>query len=72
MVQMSGLQQNYQVPLAAVEKVLYSGVAANIFGRMIKVLGGPTDFLECVTDYLPQTPLIIPVLASYGHITVLV
>lgn len=60
------------MPLAAVEKVLYSGVAANIFGRMIKVLGGPTDFLECVTDYLPQTPLIIPVLASYGHITVLV
>ena len=53
---------------------MYSGAAASVFGRMIKALGGPADFLERLTNYLPQAPLIIPVSAPHsgyvGHMAV--
>jgi thymidine phosphorylase len=35
-----------------------SGRAAEVFGRMVAALGGPTDFVENYDRYLPRAPVI--------------
>jgi thymidine phosphorylase len=45
-------------------QALASGKAAEIFGRMVHLLGGPADFIERPQTYLRQAPVTIPVLAS--------
>jgi thymidine phosphorylase len=35
-----------------------SGRAAEVFGRMVAALGGPTDFVETYDRYLPRAPVI--------------
>lgn len=44
--------------------VLDNGKAAEIFGRMISGLGGPTDFVENPGLYLPESKIIRPVYAE--------
>ena len=43
-----------------------SGQAAEIFGRMVAALGGPTDFLERSDVHLPSAPVVRPVFAGKG------
>ncbi len=41
----------------AARSALESGRAADVFGRMVHALGGPSDFLERPQDYLPAAPV---------------
>ncbi len=49
---------------AKVEQALASGRAAEMFGRMVKLLGGPGDFLERPDHYLPTVAVTKPVLPA--------
>ena len=50
-------------------EALFSGRAAEIFGRMVTSLGGPADFMERSDRYLEKAPVTIPVRASAaGHL----
>ncbi|SER81168.1 thymidine phosphorylase [Rhizobium sp. NFR03] len=48
----------------AARRALESGIALDIFGRMVSALGGPVDFVERPEDYLPAAPVIRPVTAE--------
>lgn len=39
-------------------QALDSGRAAEVFGKMVAALGGPTDLLERSADYLPTAPVV--------------
>jgi thymidine phosphorylase len=41
-----------------IEAALDSGQAAEIFGRMVRALGGPADFVERVGDHLPKAVVV--------------
>ncbi|MEB2844966.1 thymidine phosphorylase [Rhizobiales bacterium RZME27] len=41
----------------AARSALQSGRAAEVFGRMVHALGGPSDFLERSHNYLPAAPV---------------
>ncbi len=43
---------------AMIEKVFYSGQAAELFGKMVAALGGPVDFVENHKTYLATAPVI--------------
>ena len=43
------------------EAAIRDGRAAERFGRMVAILGGPDDFLDRVPDYLPEAPIVRPV-----------
>ncbi|TCL71999.1 thymidine phosphorylase [Rhizobium sp. BK251] len=45
-------------------EALASGRAAEIFARMVRLLGGPADFVENPEKYLPRAPIERPVVAS--------
>ncbi|CAM3571185.1 thymidine phosphorylase [Parendozoicomonas haliclonae] len=45
---------------------LKDGRAADIFGYMVNVLGGPEDFVENYDNYLPKAQIIKPVLAEHA------
>ena len=52
-----------------IETAIASGRAAEVFGRMVAGLGGPTDFVERVDDYLPKAAVVRDVLAEgEGHV----
>jgi thymidine phosphorylase len=54
-------------PEQALEKVntaLDSGAALEHFSRMVSALGGPADFVEKSSDYLPKAPVRQAILAS--------
>lgn len=44
-------------------RVLDSGEAAVVFGRMVHALGGPADFMERSHAYLEKAPVVVPVRA---------
>jgi thymidine phosphorylase len=48
------------------ERVLSKGDAAEVFARMVAELGGPTDFLQHVEQYLPDAPVRQPLSARRG------
>ena len=48
------------------ERVLINGDAAEVFSRMVAQLGGPTDFIEHVEQYLPHATVIQPLSAGRG------
>ena len=50
------------------QKSLYSGKAAELFGKMVSGLGGPVNFVEKATEILPKAPVIRPILARQGGI----
>ncbi len=47
-----------------IEAAFTSGRAAEIFGRMVAVLGGPADFMEKPEKHLKAAPLVRPVMAE--------
>ncbi|ATP29974.1 thymidine phosphorylase [Chromobacterium violaceum] len=49
---------------AKLQAALDSGRAAEIFGRMVTALGGPTDFMEHYDRHLAPAPIVRPVYAD--------
>jgi len=64
MLVLSGLETDPAAALAQARGVLTSGVAAEVFGRMVHALGGPADIVERSAVYLAPAPVIRPVLAD--------
>ena len=60
----AGVESDIAVALSRCRKVLASGAAAEIFGHMVSELGGPVDFMDKATDYLPRGKVEVPVLAD--------
>ncbi|WP_159945969.1 thymidine phosphorylase [Rhizobium sp. 18065] len=60
----AGVESDASVALARCKQVLASGEAAEIFGRMVSELGGPADFMDKATHYLPRGKIEVPVLAD--------
>lgn len=58
------LVANRDEALSRLDKALTSGAAAEIFARMVRELGGPSDFMERSNDYLAKADVIKPVYAK--------
>jgi len=61
-----GIAQRPADALARVDAVLADGRALERFARMVAALGGPLDFVERATAYLPAAPVQRPVPAAHG------
>lgn len=59
----AGIATDIAAAEASCRHALASGRAAEYFGRMVKSLRGPADFLENSGRYLPNAPVEIPVLS---------
>lgn len=57
MLQQAGLAASNQEGERRARRVLDSGAAAELFSRMVAELGGPSDFVENSTSYLPKAKL---------------
>ncbi|GAB6842208.1 thymidine phosphorylase [Methylorubrum rhodinum] len=53
---------------ARLQAALDTGAAAEIFGRMVGALGGPSDFVEASERHLPRAPVVRPVAAERAGI----
>lgn len=60
----AGVETDQAAALARCAKVLASGQAAEIFGKMVSELGGPVDFMEKAEGYLPRAKVDVAVLAE--------
>ncbi|ATN32490.1 thymidine phosphorylase [Rhizobium sp. ACO-34A] len=60
----AGIATDIETALARCRDALFSGKAADYFGRMVHALGGPADFMEHAERHLPKAPVQIPVLAT--------
>jgi thymidine phosphorylase len=60
----AGLEVDLATGEARANDALVSGRALELFGRMVLEMGGPADFVEKWKHYLPQAPVIQPVLAQ--------
>ena len=58
-----GLATSPEQALERVNTALDSGAALEQFSRMVSALGGPTDFVEKCSDYLPVAPVQQAILA---------
>ena len=58
-----GLATSPEQALEKVNTALDSGAALEQFSRMVSALGGPTDFVEKCSDYLPVAPVQQAILA---------
>jgi thymidine phosphorylase len=64
------LAPNHKVAMERARDALGSGKAAEIFGRMVAGLGGPTDFISRVSHHLPVAPVTQEVRAPQtGHVS---
>ena len=64
MVELAGLAETREEGLAKATAALADGRAADIFGRLVHALGGPSDFIERMDHHLPKTDLVRPVHAA--------
>ena len=64
MVLIGGLESSRDAASKRCEAAVSSGQAAEIFGRMVAALGGPTDFVENYDAHLEKAPVIRPI---YGE-----
>lgn len=60
---MGGLAANEAEALQKTEQAVTSGRALEQFSRMVSALGGPADFAERPSHYLPHAPVQLPVTA---------
>ncbi|MFB2862799.1 thymidine phosphorylase [Aeromonas sp. MdU4] len=60
----AGLASDERDARAKLQAVLDNGKAAEIFGRMVTGLGGPSDFMERYDHYLPKAAIVRPVFAA--------
>lgn len=63
MLQLSGLFADKTSAIAALERSLTSGKAAEIFAQMVSSLGGPADLLEKPAQYLAAAPVVVDIQA---------
>ena len=68
MLIVGGLESEADAARARVETAITSGSAVEVFSEMVAELGGPTDFVERYTDYLPRAAIEKPVLAAESGI----
>ena len=64
----AGLETDRATAEQRCDGAITSGRAAEIFGRMIAALGGPSDFMESSSKYLAAAPVVRPVHAA-GYLT---
>ncbi len=64
----AGLAADEAEATAKLESALQSGAALATFAQMVAMLGGPKDFVERYTEYLPVAPVIRPVYAEASGI----
>ncbi|MEQ9689869.1 MAG: thymidine phosphorylase [Bauldia litoralis] len=65
---LGGLADDPEAGRVKVEEAYASGRAAETFGRMVKALGGPGDFVERPEAYLKKAPVVRPVTAEHAGI----
>ena len=63
---LGGLADDAEAGRAKAEEAYASGRAAETFGRMVKALGGPGDFVERPEAYLKKAPVVRPVTAEHA------
>jgi len=69
MLAIGGLVETRDAGLATARRMLESGAAAEVFGRMVVALGGPSDFIEDHGKYLATAAITRPVAApASGHV----
>ena len=61
MLVLTGVEKDNRAARGKVETAITSGKAAETFSRMVAELGGPADFLERYTEYLPKAAIFKPV-----------
>ena len=64
MLQVVGIETDPTQAMAKATQALESGAAAEVFAKMNTLLGGPADLLENPRQYLPQAPIVKPLLAK--------
>lgn len=64
MLAVGGLAASPEAGADRIRRALADGSAADAFGRMTAELGGPADFVEKASSYLPKAPLIRAVTAG--------
>ena len=64
MLILTGIEKDQGAARGKVEKAITSGEAAETFSRMVAELGGPADFLDKYTEYLPKAAICKPVQPS--------
>jgi thymidine phosphorylase len=64
MLQQAGLASSNREAMRQARDALDTGRAAEIFGRMVALLGGPRDFIERSADHLPKAEVELPVKAA--------
>nr|WP_321513257.1 thymidine phosphorylase [uncultured Pseudodesulfovibrio sp.] len=68
MLMLAGLAKNMGEAVMKMNAALDSGAAADCFGKMVKGLGGPADFVQKAADYLDVAPVemaVYPQTAGY-------
>lgn len=60
----AGLASDESEARTKLQAVLDNGKAAEIFGRMVTGLGGPSDFMERYDSHLPKSAIVRPVYAD--------
>ena len=68
MLVVSGLESDRDAALKRCDEAVSSGRAAEVFGRMSAALGGPADFVDRYSEYLPKAKVTRPVHAQ-GYLT---
>jgi thymidine phosphorylase len=68
MLIVAGIEQEPAAARAKVEASITSGSAVEKFSQMVAELGGPTDFVEKYTDYLPRAAIEKPVRSAESGI----
>ena len=64
MLLVGGLETDRDAARQRCDDAVTSGRAAEIFGRMVAAMGGPTDFMEKSDSYLPGAPVVRPIHAE--------
>jgi thymidine phosphorylase len=64
MLAVSGLAASPVDAQAKLEAALASGRAAEVFAKMVRGLGGPSNFLENPNQFLPSAPVVLEVKSS--------
>ena len=62
MAVLAGVERDPAAARRLAQARLEDGSAAERFGRMVEALGGPGDFVEKASAYLPAAPVVRPVL----------
>mgnify|MGYP000138541139 FL=1 len=68
MLTLSGLAASNKEAREKVNQVIANGAAAEKFGKMVAMLGGPIDFVENYQTHLPQATIVRPVFAKNSGI----